>query len=165
MKKKLGAVIILLVLALCIGVVPAAAVVLPIEVAVDIKPESCPNPINVNEKGVISVAIMGTDEFDATTIDPASVQLQGVSPLRWALEDVATPYEPYIGKTDAYECHILGPDGYLDLTLKFKAQEILIALGEVNDRDVLALPLTGDLKEEFNGTEITGEDVVVIIAR
>jgi hypothetical protein len=40
------------------------------------------------------------------------------------------------------------PDGTTDLTLKFKAQEVIAALGEVGDGDVLVLSLTGMLKEE-----------------
>lgn len=130
-----------------------------LEIGVDIKPQSCPNPINVNGKGVLPVAILGTEEFDVTTVDPASVRLEGVAPLRWSLEDVATPYE---GDLNGY-CHDLGPDGCLDLNLKFKTQELVAALGEVADGDVLVLHLTGNLKEEFGGNPISGEDVVVML--
>jgi len=62
-----------------------------VEVAVDIKPESCPNPLSVKEKGALSVAIVGTEEFDVTQVDPATVTLAGVSPLRWDVEDSAIP--------------------------------------------------------------------------
>ena len=31
-----------------------------IQISVDIKPQSCPNPVNVNAKGVLPVAILGT---------------------------------------------------------------------------------------------------------
>lgn len=136
-----------------------------IEVPVDIKPGSCPNPLNVKEKGVLPIAILGTSDFDVTQVDPASVRLEGVAPLRWSLEDVATPFEPFIGKEDAFDCTDEGPDGFLDLTLKFDAQEIVAALGDVNDGDVLVLTLTGNLLEEFDGTPIQGEDVVVILEK
>ena len=129
----------------------------------DIKPGSCPNPLNVKEKGVFPVAILGTEFFDVSQVDPASVRLEGVAPLRWSLEDVATPYEPYFGKGDAFDCNEYGPDGYVDLSFKYKAQEVVAALGEVNDGDVLVLHLTGNLKEEFGGTPFFGEDVVLII--
>jgi len=52
-----------------------------------------------------------------------------------------------------------------DLTLKFSTQEIVSALGNVNDGDELVLPLTGNLKEEFGETPIQGEDVVVILKK
>ena len=44
-----------------------------IPVLVDIHPQSCPNPLKPTSKGVIPVAILGTDEFDVTTINPATV--------------------------------------------------------------------------------------------
>jgi hypothetical protein len=135
----------------------------PPGVPIDIKPQSCPNPLNGGDKGLLPVAILGTETFDVTRVDPATVQLEGVSPIRWALEDVATPFEPYISKEDALDCNTCGPDGYLDLTLKFDTQAIVAALGSVNDRDVLVLELTGNLKPEFGGTFIAGEDVVVIL--
>ncbi len=135
-----------------------------VEVAIDIKPESCPNPLNVKGKGVLSVAILGTEDFDVTEVDPLTVLLEGVAPLRWDLEDVATPYEPFLGKEDCMDCTTDGPDGYQDLTFKFDTQEIVDALGEVNDGDCLVLELTGEL---FEGTpiDIKGEDVMLIIKK
>jgi streptogramin lyase len=136
-----------------------------IPVPVDIKPQSCRNPLNVKKNGVLPVAILGTADFDVTEIDPATVDLMGVAPLRWAVEDVATPYEPYVGKQDAFDCTEEGADGFTDLTLKFDAQEIVGALGEVSDGDVLVLHLGGMLKEEFGGHIFFGEDVVVILKK
>ena len=95
------------------------------EVPVDIKPTSCPNPINTKSNGVIPVAILGTADFDVTLIDPCTVRLEGLAPIRWNLEDVSTPYEPYTGNLDCLDCNTEGPDGYLDLTLKFDTQELL----------------------------------------
>jgi len=132
-------------------------------VPVDIKPTSCRNPFNVDKRGVMPVAILGTDTFDVRTIDPATVRLEGVSPLRWSYRDVATPYEPYLGKQGAFDCTTEGPDGYLDLTLKFSAQEIAAALGGVADGDVLTLSLDGYLLD--GTTYIIGEDVVVILMK
>jgi hypothetical protein len=42
---------------------------------------------------------------------------------------------------------------------------VVAALGDVYDGDVLVLQLTGQLKEEFGGTTIVGEDVVWIIEK
>lgn len=136
-----------------------------VEVSIDIKPESCPNPLNVMKKGVLSVAILGTGAFNVTEVDPATVRLglegeEGVSPLRWALEDVATPFDN--GIEYCTDCHELGPDGYLDLALKFDAQEVVAALGDVEDRECLVLTLTGFL---FGGEDILGEDVIIIIEK
>lgn len=144
-----------------------------IPVPVDIKPQSCPNPLNVDSKGVLPVAILGTEDFDVTQVDPVSVCLTieglevGVSPLRWAYEDVATPYEPYLGKEYCMDCTTEGPDGYMDLSIKFKTQELVEILGLAGypDGECIVLKLTGNLKEEFNGTPIAGEDVVRIIMK
>ncbi len=133
-----------------------------LEVPVDIKPRSCRNPLNVKSQGVLPVAILGTGDFDVSQIDPESVRLEGVAPLRLSMEDVATPFEPFVGKEDAFDCTPDGPDDFLDLTLKFSTREIVDALGEVSDGDVLVLELHGEL---FDGTSFEGEDVVVILKK
>ena len=154
--KRLLTIYVVLMMLLIATVVAAEAV---ISVEIDIKPQSCPNPLNVKSKGVLTVAILGTEVFDVTTIDAGTITLVGVSPLRYSLEDVATPVSD---GEDECECTTEGPDGYLDLTLKFKIQEIAAALGEVNDSDILSLTLTGLL---LDGTAIEGADCVVIIKK
>jgi hypothetical protein len=133
----------------------------PHEVPVDILPGSCPNPLNVKAGGILPVAILGTATFDVTAIDPSSVLLEGVAPVNWDLEDVATSFEPFIGKTRKHDCTIAGPDGYFDLALKFDLQSIVAAIGPAEDGDVRVLSLTAELAD---GTELFGEDVVVIVA-
>ena len=153
-----------------------AATEIPSEVRVpfDIKPGSCPNPVNVKSKGVLPAAIMGTEDFDVTQADPDTLQLRLkgteeplVAPLRWAYADVGEPFEPYIGKEDCYDdcagCSC--PDGYMDLVFHFETQEVVEALGEVNDEDCLVLEIIGNLKEEFGGTPIIGEDVLRILKK
>ena len=133
-----------------------------IEVPIDVKPTSCPNPFNDEQNGVTPVAVLGTADFDVSQVDPARVLLEGVAPLRWAFEDVATPFEPFIGKSDALDCTEFGPDGYGDLTFFFKSRELAAALGEVADGDVLVLTLTGFTMGDI---PILGEDVVVILKK
>ena len=53
-----------------------------VSVDVDIKPGSCPNPLNVASKGVLPVAILGSGDFDVTDIDIAPTRLAGVAPKR-----------------------------------------------------------------------------------
>jgi hypothetical protein len=128
-----------------------------IEVDIDIKPGSCPNPLNVKDKGVLSVAILGTTAFNVFDIDVASIRLEGISPIRSSYEDVATPFEGQI-----CECHELGADGYLDLTLKFAIQEIFKALGNVNDGDEVILTVSGNISD---GRDFEGLDCVTIISK
>ena len=136
-----------------------------IPVSVDIKPGSWPNPLNRKSKGVLPVAICGTPEFDVSTIDPASIRLiiegveDGVAPLRWSYEDVATLFvgDPFCG-------HDLNGDGIMDLTLKFSTQELVILLGlDVFEKGPIIIILTGNLKEEFGGTPILGQDYMIIV--
>lgn len=138
-----------------------------VEVAADIKPGSCPNPLNAESaNGVVSVAINGDTTINITDIDPASVRLAGVAPLRWNHEDVSTPYTPYIGKTNRLDCHAAGDDdtlrdGLLDLVFKFDKASLIAALGGSNlaNGATVVVPLTGTLRD---GTPIVGEDVVWI---
>ena len=145
-------------------------------VAMDIKPQSCPNPLNVKSQGMLPVAILGTDDFDVNDIDPSTILLDGEAPLRWAFEDVATPLEILIEEVaPCFNCTEEGPDGFLDLTLKFDTQSILSTLGfstmvlveeplEIapGDGECVSLKLTGNL---FDGTTIWGEDKVIIIRK
>ena len=74
----------------------------------DIKPGSFPNPINPSSKGVVPVAILGSEHFDVRVINTATIEIDddrtpggGVAPERvQGLEDV-------------------NGDGHLDLILKF----------------------------------------------
>jgi len=133
-----------------------------ISVALDIKPGSCPNPLNVDSKGVLPVAILGTVEFDVNQIDIASIRLERVAPIRSNYEDVATP----VSDGNECECTTEGPDGYTDLTLKFKTPQIVEALliehGELVAGDVLVLTLTGQLSD---ATPIEGADCVVVVGK
>jgi hypothetical protein len=127
-------------------------------VPLDIKPRSCPNVVNFRSRNVLPAAILGTDAVNVVDIDAASVRLSGVAPLRTDLEDVGAPGtgEP---------CTESGPDGLVDLALKFNTQQLLaaitIALGRPPaDREVLTLNLGGQLKD---GTPINGTDVVIAL--
>jgi hypothetical protein len=139
-------------------------------VNVDIKPMSCPNPVNLKSKGILTVAVLGTADFDVYEIDLDSVRLSradgvgfSVAPLAGppgpgsALEDVGTPFDG-----ELCDCHTSEGDGYLDLVLKFRTDETVAALG----LDVVPLGvwpqlvLVGNL---LDGTPFEGSDCVVII--
>lgn len=139
--------------------------VCPVAVYVDIKPGGCPTPINVGSKGVLPVAVLGTEDFDVTTIDPTSIALEGVTPLRWGMEDVATPHKTNVDECDINDCSEATGDGYVDLTLKFDTQEIYEAIAEVYDRECLILELTGNLKTAHGVLPIKGGDVVSILKK
>ena len=91
---------------LTLTVIRKEDVVETIECPVDIKPGSCPNPLNVGSQGVLPVAIAGTVDFDVTTVDPNSIRLIDVAPLqsKTSYEDVCTAFFPLLGKEDALDC-------------------------------------------------------------
>jgi hypothetical protein len=137
--------------------------------ALDIKPGSCPNPFNRKSQGVLPVAVLGTIDFDVTTIDVSTVRLARadgvggeVAPLEGppgphsVFEDVATPFEG-----EPCDCHDLGADGYLDLSMKFSSQEVVAALelDDVPGGMELELVVTGSL---LSGTPFTGPDCIVL---
>jgi hypothetical protein len=131
-------------------------------VAVDIRPRQCPNRLRPDRRGRLPVAITGTDDLDVRDIDPASIRLAGVRPKANGIRfrDVATVFEPAVGKDDALDCTRGAADGLEDLLLRFNNQRVARALGPVADGEVVVVPLTGTLE---NGTPIHGEDVVVVI--
>lgn len=109
-----------------------------LERSIDVKPCSDPNSINLKSKGVVPVAVLTTDDFDATTVDPATVSFASASPLRWTVEDVC----PF--------------DGRDDLLFHFKTQEL-----DLNEESTEAF-LTGYTSD---GEFIWGKDTVNIVPK
>jgi hypothetical protein len=130
--------------------------------AIDIKPGSCPNPLNLGSRGVLPVAILGSEGLDVAGIDVATVQLAGVGPGRSSYEGVTMP----LADGNECDCTEEGPDGYVDLTLKFKTtavvEELMGTVGYIDKGDVLVLPLIATL---YDGTPIEGEDRVRIVGK
>jgi hypothetical protein len=127
-----------------------------IDVALDIKPDSAENPVNlkVNNKskgqsaaagGVLPVAILGSPDYDVASIDAATLllgdpALAGAAlPIEWHLEDVNL-------------------DGLDDLVLHFSVLE-LVDLGAI-DAASTGLIVVG---ETVAGDLITGADSVTIV--
>jgi hypothetical protein len=125
----------------------------PLSVSLDIRPEGCPNPLDNRSQGDLPVALLGSADFDVNNIDIASLQLHGVAPIRSGYEDVA---EPFTG--DLCGCTENGPDGFMDLTLKFPTQEIRDTIGMASG--IHTVTLTGAL---LDGTPIEGQDCVIMV--
>lgn len=99
----------------------------------DIKTQSCPNPVNVNSGGTVSVSILGTADFDVTKISLTDLRFFSlhcedgpVVPIAANYEDTGTPFTGGIGSCN---CHTLGGDGILDLQLKFSKAALVDGLG------------------------------------
>ncbi|MDO8630862.1 MAG: hypothetical protein Q7R41_10245, partial [Phycisphaerales bacterium] len=133
----------------------------------DIKPGSCPNPVNPGSKGVVPVAIVGSAFFDVTEIERDSLRLgraDGVggtiTPLSGprgpgvVIEDVATPF---VGEPCG--CHELDTDGIDDLVLKFSTPDAARAfqLDSWVPGSAIELTLTGSLR---NGASFEATDCI-----
>ena len=117
-----------------------------IEVEVDIKPGSSTNPVNMSANGSLPVAILTTDDFDASTIDAETVRLgttainanrNGV--LQYSIEDV-------------------DGDGDLDFVAHFSIPA-LVASGDLV-ATTTSLTITGTSDDGDN--DITGSDIVTV---
>jgi hypothetical protein len=142
------------------------------QVEMDIKPGSCPNSYNRNNRGVLPVAVVGAGGFDVSAIDVNSILISradgvggSIGPLEGppgphsVITDVATPFE---GGAAACDCHELEGDGILDLLLKFKTEELVatLELGELGDGAIPALVVRGILAD---GSVFSGLDCVRLV--
>lgn len=107
-----------------------------IDIKIDIKPGSFPNSINPKSKGIIPVAILTTDSFDATAVDPTTVLFGATgteaAPVHFVLEDV-------------------NKDGDTDMILQFNTQNTGIDCG------YSSASLTG---QTLSGQTIEGYDFI-----
>jgi hypothetical protein len=113
---------------------PVGLAVLP--VTIDIKPGGVPNSINPRSKGVIPVAVLTTETFDATTIDWSTVHFGAsgseAAAVHYAMADV-------------------DGDGDTDMIFHFRTQETGIACGDTT------ASLTG---QTFGAQIVEGSDSI-----
>jgi hypothetical protein len=117
----------------------AQVVEVSIEVTIDIKPGTFPNSINPRAQGAIPVAIVTTETFNATAINPTTVRFgrtgTEAAPVHSAFQDVDS-------------------DGDVDLILHFKTQQTTIQCGDTS------ASLTGQTPD---GQAIEGSDSIVTV--
>ena len=116
-----------------------------VEVAIPVSFNVITKKLNVKKMGVLPVVVSGSADLDAATIDPASIQLEGIAPF--SSQRVGASHGPK------------------HLNLKFMVQEVAAAIGEVSDGDEVVLHLTGNLNEDSGGNAVIGEDTVFIIKK
>lgn len=111
-------------------------------IAIDVKPGSYPNCFNVNGKGVIPVAILGSDLLDVSDVDPSSLAFGGLG-VR-----VKGSERPSCGTEDT------NLDGIADLVCQFEDDVQLWSPGSSS------ASLTGVLND---GTKISGSDSICVV--
>jgi hypothetical protein len=110
-----------------------------ITVAIDIKPGSDTNPINLKSNGVIPVAILGSSTFDVTEVDETTLAFG--------------PDGAAIAHNHAHLENVNGDD-FADLVAHFRTQETGIAPGDTE------ACLVG---ETLDGLELNGCDNITIV--
>ncbi len=136
----------------------------------DIKPGSCPNSFNRNSHGVLPTALVGTGTFDVSQVDLETVGLsradgvggtvgpnEGPPGPHSTFEDVATPFEG-----ELCDCHELEGDGTIDLSMKFRSDDVVDAL-ELDDLqagDLVELCVNGSL---LDGTPFEACDCIRLV--
>lgn len=105
-------------------------------VEIDIKPGSDPNGVNPKSKGVIPVAILSNDGFDATEVDPSTVTFG--------------PGSATMAHKKAHTKDVDG-DGDTDLVLHFKTADSGISCGDTEAK------LKG---QTYGGVPIIGVDAI-----
>jgi sugar lactone lactonase YvrE len=111
-------------------------------VVIDIKPGSDPNCFNINGKGVIPVAINGSEDFDVTQIDTSTLEFGGL--------------EVRVKGNDNPQCAIgdWNNDGFDDLVCQFEDND------QAWDPGTGEATLTGSL---LDGRPIAGTDSICIV--
>ena len=113
-----------------------------LHVGVDIKPGSYPNAINLKSNGSVPVALLGSADFDVSSVDLATVKFgkmhemdSGAMALRFAQEDV-------------------NGDSYMDIVFHFKIKETGL---EPSDTEACLHGMTLD------GMHFCGHDSIMIV--
>ncbi|MHC4232328.1 MAG: hypothetical protein ACYSOQ_05955 [Planctomycetota bacterium] len=122
-----------------------------IDVVIDIKPDNADNTVNLGSLGVIPVGILSTADFDATQVDPWTVELAGAG--------VAVRGK---GSKLLSSAKDLNGDGLLDLEVKVETENL--DPGQFQDGIAVLTGKMYDATESTNGgQEIRGQDTITII--
>jgi hypothetical protein len=122
------------------------------EIGIDVKPGSYPNCFNLNGKGVIPVAILGSADFDVENIDTETLRFNGLEvQVRGKKEKTLCHLEDVSGDFSNIEG---APDGNLDLVCQFEDNPFQWISGDGHAE------LIGEL---YNGLRIKGTDTICIV--
>ena len=91
---------------------------------IDIKPGSFPNSINLNNNGNVPVAILGSQNFDVSTINTNTISFAGTEESKYSIQDV-------------------NGDSIVDMVCHFDTQNLNLNMGDTS-ATLTAQTLSGD---------------------
>lgn len=116
----------------------------PRQVRVDVKPGANPNVVNLKSRGLLPVAILSEEGFDATQVDPATVEVAGAG--------VAVRGKQL--KVMAHNEDVDG-DGLVDMLVQVETSEL--------DPEALAAGYAEVTGMTYGGEQFEGRDEVVLV--
>lgn len=155
----------------------AAECVAPTGVVMDIRPGSCPNPINRRSKGVIPIALFGSSDFDVEQVDISSLMLFRADGMGGIVSPHEGPPGPHTTVSDIGAAGLPGEededcacressseeDGFMDLVMKFKTADVMhqLELDEFERGTQVELMLSGYM---LDGSEFSASDCVRVLS-
>lgn len=127
---------------------------------VDVKPGSMKNPLNLGSNGVTPAAVIGSASLDVRLIDPSTILLEGVPPVRWNYADAIGECAPGVDEDMDGVDDITCPDGSEDMLLKFDTQALAAAIGTAARGDLVTLHFTAALAD---GTLVADTETVTVV--
>jgi hypothetical protein len=141
-----------------------------VQLHADIKPGACPNPFNRGSNGVQPISILGTATFNVHDINLSTVRVGRAD----GMFDTARPNEGPPGPHSVYEdtgtpfdgaqcaCNSAEGDGIVDLSMKFKTQDMVTAmhLNDLSTGALVPLKFTGQLN---NGQAFEAVDCLRLV--
>jgi hypothetical protein len=125
---------------------------------IDIKPGSDPNSINCNNtREIIPVAILSTEDFDATIVDADSVRFGKTG------TEAAEVHRDRNGNARRHVEDVNG-DGRDDLVFHFRLGDTGFSCDDIPESED-SVELTARLTGEANGTSTEGEDSIRLFGR
>jgi len=125
-----------------------------LDTSIDISPGTCPNTIETSVQGVVTVALTGSETFEVDDVDITSLYLGNAAPLKIQYRDVTSPPGP-----GQCACSDAGGDGFRDIVMQFKLEDVLADIASVTDGASLKWTLAGSTK---SGKLFRVTDCVVI---
>jgi hypothetical protein len=108
---------------------------------IDIEPGVCPSTFDPRMQDLLTVALLGTAHFKVRDVDEASLYLENAVPVRVQYQDISQP-----GDGVDCPCSSEGRDGFEDIVLLFRIQDLFVDVGGLSGSDSQQLTLTGSLK-------------------